>query len=48
MAWTQLWQVPVQAVLQQTPDEQFPLWHESAALQAAPFAVFGTHVPLAQ
>jgi hypothetical protein len=42
----QLWQVPVQAVLQQTPDEQFPLKHASAEVQATPFGARAKHAPV--
>ena len=32
----QAWQVPLQALLQQTPSTQLPLWHSLAAPQEAP------------
>ena len=45
---TQLWQVPVQAVLQQTPDEQFPERHDEPEVQATPFWMSGAHCPLGE
>jgi len=41
----QVWQVPAQPVLQQTPSTQLPLAHWAPAVQAVPFVSFGTHRP---
>ena len=36
--WLQRWQVPLHAVLQQTPSTQFPDWQSAVARQTLPFA----------
>jgi hypothetical protein len=36
-------QLPPQAVLQQRPSTQLPLWHALAPLHAAPLVCFGLH-----
>ena len=40
------WQVPVQALMQQTPLAQKPLVHWSVAVQACPFGRFAPQAPL--
>ena len=44
----QVWQVPPQAVLQQTPSTQKPLAHSPLPTQAVPLVSFGTHAPAEQ
>jgi hypothetical protein len=44
----QVWQVPPQALLQQTPSTQKPLAQSPAVLHATPFCSCGTHRPAAQ
>ena len=44
----QAWQLPVQAVSQQTPSTQFPVLHWSVVVQVAPFACFGVQTPARQ
>ena len=44
----QVWQVPVQAVLQQTPSTQKPLAQSPLAAQAVPFASWATQLPAEQ
>jgi hypothetical protein len=41
----QLWQVPWQAVLQQTPSTQKPLLHSALAVQALPSVSEGMQAP---
>src|SRR6185437_12180696 len=41
LAAVHAWQVPVQAVSQQTPSAQKALWHSSAFAQAAPPVLMG-------
>jgi hypothetical protein len=43
-----VWQVPVQAVLQQTPSTQLPLVQSAFAAQAVPFASWATQTPAEQ
>jgi hypothetical protein len=44
----QVWQLPVQAVLQQTPSTQKPLAQSAVAAQAVPLISCGTQTPAAQ
>jgi hypothetical protein len=44
----QVWQVPPQALLQQTPSTQKPLPQSPAATHAVPFVSWGTHTPAEQ
>jgi hypothetical protein len=46
-AFEQARQVPVQALLQQKPSTQLPLWHWWFAPHAPPCATFARHMPLA-
>ena len=45
-ALVQAWQVPLQALVQQTPSAQKPLVHWSVAVQACPFGRFPAQTPL--
>jgi hypothetical protein len=36
---------PVQALSQQTPSTQNPLWQSSAPVQVVPFVSWGMHAP---
>jgi hypothetical protein len=44
----QVWQLPLQAVSQQTPSTQKPLAQSPVTAQAVPFVSCGTQAPAAQ
>jgi hypothetical protein len=46
--WLHVWQVPLQAVLQQTPSTQLPDWQALAPAHSAPRVSLGTHAPALQ